>query len=79
MIVPEFTEKQLEDCVQWFTDLDNYGKTIADNTYMIFELFCTVSRLGAGQPHPELIIRSEKAPIRKQWHGRALADVAICL
>ncbi|KAL3587315.1 hypothetical protein FPOAC2_14066 [Fusarium poae] len=41
MIVPEFTEKQLEDCVQWFTDLDNYGKTIADNTYMIFELFCT--------------------------------------
>ncbi|KAM0378381.1 hypothetical protein ACHAPY_006069 [Fusarium culmorum] len=41
MIVPEFTEKQLEDCVRWFTDLDNYGKTIADNTYMIFELFCT--------------------------------------
>ncbi|KAF4873584.1 FAD-linked oxidoreductase [Colletotrichum siamense] len=41
MIVPEFSERQLEDCVQWFTDLDKHGKTISDNTYMIFELFCT--------------------------------------
>lgn len=47
LIVPGFTESQLEACVQWFINLEKYGKTIADNTYMIFELFCTVGRSNA--------------------------------
>jgi hypothetical protein len=45
MVVPGFTEDQLQTCVKWFKDLSNRGDSIADNTFMVFELFCTVCRL----------------------------------
>lgn len=45
IVVPEFTEDQVQTCAKWFSDLGNRGDSIADNTFMVFELFVTVCRL----------------------------------
>lgn len=28
--------------MKWFSELEKYGRSIAENTYMVYELFCTV-------------------------------------
>ncbi|KAJ3537009.1 hypothetical protein NM208_g6487 [Fusarium decemcellulare] len=47
IIVPEFSASQLETCVKWFKDLETHGKSIGENTYMVYELFCTTTRLAS--------------------------------
>jgi hypothetical protein len=42
MVVPEFTEDQVHTCAKWFSDLAKRGDSIAENTFMVFELFVTV-------------------------------------
>ncbi|KAH7308908.1 FAD binding domain-containing protein [Stachybotrys elegans] len=41
IIVPEFSVSQIQHSAQWFKDLGTHGNSIAQNTYMIYELFCT--------------------------------------
>lgn len=44
-IVPGFTPTSIKNCVEWYNGLEKAGKSIAECTYMVFELFCTASHV----------------------------------
>lgn len=78
-IVPSFNEAQLETCVRWFADLENHNKTIAENTYMVFELFCTVSCAPQHSQRNTLISSfRETSATHLLWLGQVLVANVIC-
>ncbi|CEJ86181.1 hypothetical protein VHEMI04031 [[Torrubiella] hemipterigena] len=41
MIIDALSERQVSKCLDWFQDLGDSDTTVAENTFMIFEMFCT--------------------------------------